>query len=465
MEHAYREFGKGVWTSLVILWVFYVDRIQKVHQTDWERIGYWMKMIMEEVKESLKRRKWFSILIGLGIMAFLVAVTLLWMSYTHAEEKAERMEFQGLKEYGLSDTLVEEREREFLDDPASLKRLKGFYRNLEEKLGEKYLYIFDQSIELHTGNAKQEEKFLDGYEDGWDVISKVEGSYYPYKAIQMNQQAFDSFSVDVGKGKPFSQKDFIHRSQPDVIPVLLGAEYEKIYQVGDQIKAEYLGKKFQIKVKGFVSPDTFVSNTNHPELYLDRYVVMPAQQFDDPVDDKELGFQQFHYLQIINGSIYSKEDQEVVVDKLEKIKTLSDFPDTHIMGTGDSPFEFLFSAIQQHIQMVIMIAASLFVVCVLSLSILMMTKIQDNYKNMSLHLISGATMNQLFRYVVVEVVAMVAIPGLLVILLYIGIFHVVPLVYILLMTLSVCMMILLAVIPIYLQFRNLPISQLLKRAE
>ncbi|MDR6226666.1 ABC transporter permease [Desmospora profundinema] len=426
-------------------------------------------MVMREVLESLKRRKLFACLIGFGLMVFFFAVTVLFQNYIHIEAKGGKVEsFQGLSSYELGDTLFEDSDwKEYLNEPNALERVRRFYGYLEENLGEKYLHIHTQSIALSPGNVKWDEKLLHGHEDGdadkvkeRSYYKEKEGPYYAFKAVQMNKQAFDSFTIDVSEGEALSPEDFDHNNNPGVIPVLLGSEYQSIYQVGDQLTAEYLFKDFQLEIKGFIPSNTFVS-----EIYLDRYIVIPAQQFDAPVDEEEWDFQRKHYFNLINGSIYSAEGKGVIVGKLEKIKTKSDFPHIMILGVDDSPLENLFAAIQTHIQWVMILAGVLFVGCILSISILMMTKIQDNYKNMSIHLISGATMNQLLRYVLAEVLVLVSIPALLMILLYMGSFSFVPPLYLLLMVMCIFILTLLSAAPIYLQFRKLPISRLLKRAE
>lgn len=84
---------------------------------------------------------------------------------------------------------------------------------------------------------------------------------------------------------------------------------------------------------------------------------------------------------------------------------------------------------------------------------------------MMIHLISGSTMPQILRYIFTEVVVLVGIPGAFIILLFIFKFRMIVPLHILIISASVVFIILLTMIPIYLQFRRLPISRLLKREE
>ncbi|OYD07332.1 hypothetical protein CHM34_10475 [Paludifilum halophilum] len=425
-----------------------------------------MKMILREVWESIKRRKWFSVLIAIQITALFFTSTLLFLSHTQIESKSDRLEpLKDLTFYQLSDDLVPDSKfQDFLDQPDSLKKSKTFYENLEQYFGERYIYLFNQMIDVKIDDDSKWNKFLNGYEEGVPIERLKERPYKPLKAIQINENGFTRFSIPLSKGSGFSSEDFYYDGNS--IPVLLGAEYEPFYQVGDRITTKYLRKDFKLVVQGFIQSDTFVFNMNNPELYLDRYIVMPALQFNEaPQDEEDALFQKLHYLQMINGTVFSDEEPYVVRRDLEQVKTISDFPDMQMIGANSRSLDFMFSAIQLNRNLLKILAASLFVVCILSISILMMTKFQDNYRNMAIHLVSGATLNQLFFYFLSEILLMVGLPGLVVTLLYQQIIDVSLGMYILMNVTIFSAIVLISASPIYLQFRKIEISSLLKRSE
>jgi hypothetical protein len=230
------------------------------------------------------------------------------------------------------------------------------------------------------------------------------------------------------------------------------------------LKASYLFNKFQLEVKGFVDPDSFVVRPHYSEIYLDRYIVMPAQQFEDSADEEEASFQEKHYFQIINGSIYSAAERDVVEKEVEQAKAAADFPHIVIMDSPTMIFGYLFDAIAEQIHMILTLSIVLLVVCVLSISMMTLKKIHDNYKNMMIHLISGGTMKQLLRYILIEIIVLVGIPGTLMMILFTAIFGIFSM-YILFITACLVTIILLSTAPVYLQFRKIPISRLLKREE
>lgn len=425
-----------------------------------------MNMILREVWESLKRRKWFSVLIAIQITALFFIGTLLFLTHTRIESKSDRLQpLDELTLYQLSDGLVPDSKLQaFLEQPDSLDQLKTLYQNLEAQFEERYIYLFNQMIEVKLGDDQKWDPFFHGYEQGAPIERLKKRSYKPMKAVQINEHGFTRFSIPLSKGAGFSSEDFHYNG--NTIPVLLGAKYEPFYNVGDEITAKYIQKDLTLIVQGFVQPDTFVFNYNHPELYLDRYIVMPALQFDKiPQTEADELFQKRHYLQLINGTIFSDEEPYVVRRDLEQVKKVSDFSDMQIMGANSDTLNFMFSAIQVNKNLLKIMAGSLFLVCILSISILMITKFQDNYRNMAIHLASGATLNQLFSYFLAEIFFMVGLPGLVVTLLYRQVIEVSFGMYTLMNTMLFAVIVLISALPLYLQFRKLEISSLLKRSE
>ncbi|MGC5326767.1 ABC transporter [Brevibacillus sp. SYSU BS000544] len=428
-----------------------------------------MKMIFDEVIESMKRKKVTAFLISITTLVLFFAITVLYINFIHVESKSEKVgSLKNLVSYQLSDTLLDPKElKKTMNDPKFLPRLKNFYKNLESNLGDKYIYLFNQPIAL-LGNKSNSEKFNTGYEDGRKAkaffINK-KGPYHSVKAIQMNQQAIDSFSVQVSEGENFTQDDFKNLGS-NLVPVLLGAEYKKIYGKGDILEGNYLKKDIKLFVKGFIQPNTLVYNSNNPELYLDRYILMPAQDFIGSFSNEdEIAFQQKHYLQLINGSIYSTGNEFSVRKKLEKVKILSDFSDTVIIGANSLPLNLIFSAIQENIYLLSIMILTVLVVCIIGISILLVTKLNENLKNICIHLISGATVYQIITYMMVEILVMVGVPGVFIITLYILFININTWVYILIILACILIILLMSIISIMIQFNRFQISMFLRRTE
>lgn len=406
----------------------------------------------------------------IGVMIFLTTVTILIQSYINIMQKEALIDsFEGLNVYQISDTLLEDDDfQSYLNEPNSLERVKSLYEYLEDDINEKFIYNFEQPIEMSTDIDDIEEEFLQGYEEG-NPLPPAEDEdgdlYYSLKAVQLNEQAFEMFPVNLSEGTSFTAEDFHHANNPGVIPILLGADYADTYQIGDTLHVNYLFEEFHLEVQGFVESDSFVTSPQLPETYLDRYIIMPAQEFEDPSDNTEEEFQQRHYFQMINGAIYSSEERNVVEEEIESAKAAADFPHFELMGYSTTVLGDFFDAVEENIYWVLCLSIVLLIACSLSISTLMIKKIHDNYRNMMIHLISGGTMKSLFQYFLAEVFITVGIPGAFITFLFMTVLQDLPPLYVLVMAASVVGMILLAVIPIYIQFRRLTISMLLKREE
>ncbi|WP_127489168.1 ABC transporter [Paenibacillus ehimensis] len=431
-----------------------------------------MNMILEEVIESINKKRLVSVLIFFQVLILFFILTVIFLNYNQIDSKSKKAEYlENFSAYKLSDTIFDSDElKKLMKQPDFLTKIKIFYGNLENSLDEKYIYIFNQSVALLNFGEDNKRKFTYGYESGvatkGSFYEKQDGPYYSIKALQMNKQAFDHFGIDVIEGEPLSSQDFENKNNNDNVPVLLGSEYRGLYKVGDTLKGRYLFKKFTFSVKGFVDKSTMVFNSNNRELYLDRYIIMPAQQFNGaPSNKEEFSFQQKHYLQLINGEIFSSENEYMVRNKLEQVKDRSQFYDIQLLGANSLPLNLIFSAIQENVWLLGLVATSIFFVCIISISMIMVAKLNENVKNLSIHLISGATLNHIFSYFLAEIACMVAVPGLVSAFLYKVIIDVNMGSYLIFLLFSMCTIFLLCVVPFHFKFKQLQISMFLKRTE
>ncbi|MFW5436301.1 ABC transporter [Paenibacillus apiarius] len=428
-----------------------------------------MNMIFTEVGESIRRSRTASYFILFQIILLFFLVTILFLNYASLDRKTDQAQMlSSLNRYQLSDTLYNDGElRKLMSQPSFLTILKGFYTNLEENLDEKYIYAFTQPAKLLNYEDGNKEIFRSYYEEGKRIkpsmIDNI-GPYYSIKAIQMNKQAIDHFQITVMDGQPFDIEDFKNVNSKN-IPVLLGYEYKNMYQVGDVIKGKYLFEDFNFHVKGFVRVNSLVTTARRAELYLDRYIIMPAQHFIQfPADNASFKFQQKHYLQLVNGEIHSSNNGYVVRNKFEAIKKDSGFFDTQLLGANNPTYDLVFAAINEHTGLLSLIAAAVFIVCAISIFILMADKAVENFKNFSVHFISGANMKHIFTYFLAEILVMAGLPGMAAIVFYKLLIDVHFAWYLILMTGCMIAIVLFTIIPVFAKLKKLEISMFLKRA-
>jgi|GEM_PF-4921415 len=416
--------------------------------------------MIREIWESIQRRKLYSILIILLVSVFLVTVFLVVQTMMIFLERESTIEsFKDLNVYKMVDTLESDEEfQSFLQEPGALERVKDYYTQLNESLDELYLYVFQQPVEVEN---IADDIYLEGYDEGEAEEVKNYGSPYPVKTVQINEQALDMFQMDTSKGNSLSSDDFTYQEGDDV-PVLLGADYQQQFDVGDSFKASYIFKDFDFVVKGFLKERSFVERPQFPEINLERTIVMPAMEFQGSEDEK---FQLRHYMQLINGAVYSKQDRDTVDQELQQIQKKTDFTHSSLLGESTTSMGTYFDALEQHKEWLIVFATILFLVCVGGTSMMISKKVKESSKNIMIHLISGGTMRQISKIIYGEIVLLILIPTLLFTLSILIFMPQLPLLYPLIVFMAGLIVMITSIIPIYTLIKKTPISQWLKRGE
>lgn len=398
----------------------------------------------------------------LAVTLFLSISTLIFINFDTVTNKKDSIKpLKGLSNFQLSDTLVDDNDLQtYLRRKDSLSKMKFFYQSLESISKEKYIYIFNQPVEVLSQNNNLN-KMVYGYEEGWkEFQEKLDNKYYLLKAVQINQQAFNNFPIQLNSGVPFSTSDFINSE--NTIPILLGSQYNSIYKLNDIIRVKYIDKDFLFIVKGFLKPNTVVSTTNKPELFLDRYIIMPAQQFSNPLNQEDTVFQKRHYLQLINGSVYSN-DFNTAYTKIEDIKAKAKFPYTTILRENKTFYNSYIQYINRNIHNLYLLATIFLIGCILIFIITMKNKIRDKYIEIAIHLISGATIRTITMYILFEVGIILAIPTSIVISIYAFFIYKNLLLYCFVILFCSLIMYLLIIIPIMYELRRIKFNNLFIR--
>ncbi|UTR16881.1 hypothetical protein MM221_10415 [Salipaludibacillus sp. LMS25] len=427
-------------------------------------------MIVNEVKENLTRKKGFTCTMMFVVLIFALMMSTLFMAYVHMQERQDIVEtYDDLSVYTLMDTLYNEEETQFMQDPEGLLKLQDMYTYLDEQLSEPFISVVTQTISVIFDDPSEADIFLSGYEYG-DARSPYEengNTYHIVKALKVNQQALDTFPIhNLVDGRLFNESDF---KNPDfkTIPVLLGAEYQGVFDIGDHIESLNLGYPFTLEVIGFIEADSFINTRIEAEMYVDRFIVLPSQTFGKPQNQEEFDFLMFHYLQIINGQIFSEENQLYIEALIEQAKEATNFHDFTVLGAVDSGLGALLDTIGEQLTALIVLTVALFIIAIVMLTALMWKKIQDNFKNITIHLISGGTMTRVFRYIVAEVFFIVMTPMIIVLFavsLFIGL-HPAIVAYGAMMTAMTGLLAIIPLIILAMQLTRLSMSTVLKRGD
>jgi hypothetical protein len=369
--------------------------------------------------------------------------------------------FEDSEAYSIIDTLEVEEYDNFKNEPRSLEIVKTFYKELNENIDDKYLYVFQQPIEVEN---IIDDIYLVGYEEGSSDVHKNHDGPYPIKTVQLNEKALNSFPLQIVDGQSFVSRDFQYQENGE-IPILLGSDYSQYFNVGDSLKGSYIFIEFNFIIKGFLDQNAFVEDLGYPEVNLERSIVMPAIEFDDPKSSEDEEFQFRHYMQLINGAIYSTSDKESVNRQLENAMKISGFSHAVILGDSSTTLGKYFDALAQHKNGLIFFAVVLFLFCIGVSSIFMTKKMKESSKNVIIHLISGGTLHQISRIIYGEVIILILIPTVIVTLAVLLFMPYLPLLYPMTIFMTGFIVIFFAIIPIYIVIRRTPVSEWLKRGE
>ena len=215
-----------------------------------------------------------------------------------------------------------------LDDLDSISALDRIYRDLHEKLGNKYFNINSTDLKLDYGELSQrfeDSELLDflsqseypGYYDQsetelMDVMATYAigniASVFSGQGLRMDENAMERFGLKASEGSLFRKEDFVFQKGQEEIPVLLGNAFSGKYHPGETLNG-YLFGEFQLRIVGILEENTTVLTdtvrnyeTNGPKQ-LDHSVIAPYFYMGAPETEEEQTFAINNYQEGINGTI------------------------------------------------------------------------------------------------------------------------------------------------------------------
>lgn len=179
--------------------------------------------------------------------------------------------------YGLIDTFLGDPEgfERFRASEHDLSTLANFIGELDAATRVDFLSAFDQPVVVRdfAGN--------DRFDANAGSDLEVRGEYWgdggarlqDVKSMQMNREMFDfsRLRIDAGSAPDWGAVDYTSGA----VPVLLGADYHGVYDLGDEIQAELYGAPQRLRVAGFLSSGSAVFYRGDVNHYLDDTVVLP----------------------------------------------------------------------------------------------------------------------------------------------------------------------------------------------
>ncbi|WP_312651187.1 hypothetical protein [Aminipila sp.] len=202
----------------------------------------------------------------------------------------------------------------FRDSDESMAGLKTFYDDLNREKSFSFLSTCDQSISVT--DFKGDNKFKDGNDNSLEFNDKL---YEDIKSVQINKKAFDFYHLKIDKGSYFKWNQINYANNK--IPVILGADYEGIYHIGDIIEANFYSLNVEFQVIGFLQTDSTIYHKYEVRRCLDQYILVPYPEKGYENMDKY--FRGILYSSMINGNIVVQNSDSALQFILDKLSELS----------------------------------------------------------------------------------------------------------------------------------------------
>jgi len=175
------------------------------------------------------------------------------------------------------------------------------------------------SEDSFNGSGQFQRWYDIGLNDG--LIINSQGRWYDINAVQLNENAWDMFPLQVASGRGLETADFTTVFEDRKIPVLLGNDYVGIHDIGDVFSVLIDTIPFYFEVVGILEPNqrTFFIAYDY---FVDDHIIFPAFMMDEPTGDDEAFFKPFTYSRRALGITETKlfvEDTPVAIEEMERI--------------------------------------------------------------------------------------------------------------------------------------------------
>lgn len=228
--------------------------------------------------------------------------------------------------YKMVDNLLDPDEfYNFRNNGHNINILANFYNTLNSSNNFDVLTSFNQAITVT--NFKGDHSF---YYNSDEFIERSPSSAINIKALQLNQKAFNFYNIKVTEKNQISWKNVTYKD--NYIPILLGADYKKYYQLGDTISGNYYSKDVIFKVIGFLEKNCFIKYKGISDISLDTYLIIPYPTTLWNVDETNFQFESLLYFAMINCDILPFVNESQILKDIKSISNKTGFSDFSLVG-------------------------------------------------------------------------------------------------------------------------------------
>ncbi|WP_396290743.1 hypothetical protein [Curtobacterium sp. KT1] len=214
-------------------------------------------------------------------IVLLVLLALCWYNVASFTQSTSQAVAQGLSAdadvdlYTVIDDLAPDAFEAIRRDQHALDEVASFVDRIDDEPGFDFISSYDQPVTVQ--DFRGDDRFDVGYGTEYTRNGKYQDesgrSVQDIKSIQLNETAYEFAGLSVQDGEPI-EWDAVDWGSGQM-PVLLGAEYCGVYELGQRLTGSVILQEHELEVVGFLEPNSamyFRGDANH---YLDDTVIVP----------------------------------------------------------------------------------------------------------------------------------------------------------------------------------------------
>ncbi|WP_285395803.1 hypothetical protein [Lysinibacillus sp. fls2-241-R2A-57] len=364
---------------------------------------------MNSARFKIKNKKVFKLFTMLlsFIFSLVLFVMLININISKIEINSAK-KFNNQNMYQITDMLINEREIEFFKEVQNYDVLNEFKNHiLENNKVDVYSTVW-QPIGLKE--YPNDEKFAAYYESELsDALFDLDGnSYRASKAIQVNKSVFDYNVFEFAEGKRFDDSSYLYTPGNNSIPIILGSDYNKYYELNDKLELYYYGEHFVGEVIGFAKENTSIFTKQEPQQLINRFIILPSLSFSENPSEllrkKEVGetFVKALLLSQTNSNLVTQLNPLEVKKEIAEIEKVTGFSDYQIIGANSLSVNLLHTMIDSNQTIIYTISGVVFVLILIALYFLVKSTIKREFDTYLVYIINGITNNKIKQTIQVE---------------------------------------------------------------
>lgn len=368
-------------------------------------------MIIKNVKQSIKKNKFFTILIIIQLVITILFINNTLFSLGNVISNINNFNFNfkdDTKYFSISDNMDDpDIEKSFFEDKESLYNLKSFYNDIKNSKEYRYLINIFQPIEII--NFKGSKEFLYSFERGStenDIFESNNKKYSRVKNVMVNNNSINEFSFNIKKGRSFNANDFIMNSYEDTIPILIGSDLSKYYNVGDILNGWLYFDNLKFKVVGVLDENSYTLSNEGDIEYLNDYVITPSFEINFESKNKnDYESQVIYYINKVSGLIATEKNTSIsnFLTYIDSLRLKYDICEFDLIGINKHSINLLKSVSEQNLNNNIFISTTMILFSTVSLICIFTCKINKNKYIYGVYLLNGASKKNILTFIISEI--------------------------------------------------------------